>query len=142
MPGPSPEPGAQVGGGSLWIVADKGDAEAAAAWDYVTFLTTAQSQSTWATQTGYVPVRDDAIDLEPLATTYATDPRLSVAYQQLLTRPDDITANAPVLGPQREVRVATARAVAAVMGGADVESSLADAAAQSNALIETYNQLN
>lgn len=142
MPGPSPEPGAQVGGGSLWIVADKGDAEAAAAWDYVTYVTNAQSQSTWATATGYVPIREDAIELEPLATTYATDPRLSVAYQQLLTRPDDVTANAPVLGPQREVRIATARAVAAVMGGADVESSLAEAAAQSNALIETYNQLN
>jgi sn-glycerol 3-phosphate transport system substrate-binding protein len=142
MPGPSPEPGAQVGGGSLWLVADKGDVEAAAAWDFVTFLTTAQTQSTWATQTGYVPIRQDAIDLEPLATTYATDPRLSVAYEQLLTRPDDVTANAPVLGPQREIRVATSRAVAAIMAGADVASSLADAAAQSNALIATYNELN
>lgn len=142
MPGPSPEPGAQVGGGSLWLVADKGDVEAAAAWDFVTFLTSAQTQSTWATQTGYVPIRQDAIDLEPLATTYATDPRLSVAYGQLLTRPDDVTANAPVLGPQREIRVATSRAVAAIMGGADVQSSLADAAAQSNALIATYNELN
>ena len=142
MPGPSPEPGAQVGGGSLWLVADKGDVEAAAAWDFVTFLTTAQTQSTWATQTGYVPIRQDAIDLEPLATTYATDPRLSVAYEQLLIRPDDVTANAPVLGPQREIRVATSRAVAAIMAGADVASSLADAAAQSNALIATYNELN
>ena len=36
MPGPSPEPGVQVGGASLWIVADKGDAETAAAWDFIT----------------------------------------------------------------------------------------------------------
>jgi sn-glycerol 3-phosphate transport system substrate-binding protein len=28
MPGPSPEPGVQVGGGSLWIAAEKGDAAA------------------------------------------------------------------------------------------------------------------
>jgi sn-glycerol 3-phosphate transport system substrate-binding protein len=142
MPGPSPEPGAQVGGGSLWVVAGKSDAEAAAAWDYVTFLTAAQTQSTWASRTGYVPIRDDATELEPLATTYATDPRFKVAYDQVLARPDDITANAPVLGPQREVRVATARAVAAILGGADVASSLAQAAAQSDALITSYNQRN
>jgi sn-glycerol 3-phosphate transport system substrate-binding protein len=142
MPGPSPEPGAQVGGGSLWVVADKSDAEAAAAWDYITYVTSAQSQSTWASRTGYVPIREDALDLEPLATTYATDPRFSVAYEQLLTRPDDVTANSPVLGPQRQVRVATARAVAAVFGGADVAASLADAAAQSNSLIRSYNERN
>jgi sn-glycerol 3-phosphate transport system substrate-binding protein len=142
MPGPSPEPGAQVGGGSLWVVADKSDAEAAAAWDFVTFLTTAQAQSTWAASTGYVPIREDAIELEPLATKYADDPRFSVAYRQVLSRPDDVTANAPVLGPQREVRVATARAVAAILGGADVAATLADAAAASNALITSYNQRN
>jgi ABC-type glycerol-3-phosphate transport system substrate-binding protein len=124
------------------VVADKSDAEAAAAWDYITYVTSAQSQSTWASQTGYVPIREDALDLEPLATTYATDPRFSVAYEQVLTRPDDVTANSPVLGPQRQVRVATARAVAAVFGGADVAASLADAAAQSNSLIRSYNERN
>ena len=139
MPGPSPEPSVQVGGGSLWIVADKGDAEAAAAWDYTTFLTSAQTQSTWASRTGYVPVREDAIGIEPLAATYTDDPRFQVAYDQLLTRADDLTANAPVLGPMREVRDATAGAVAAIFNGADPATSLADAAEQSNTLIASYN---
>ena len=49
---------------------------------------------------------------------------------------------APVLGPQREVRVATANATAAIFNGADVASTLADAAAQANALIASYNQRN
>ncbi len=142
MPGPSPEPTAQVGGGSLWIVADKGDAEAAAAWDYVTFLTSAQSQSTWASQTGYVPVREDATELEPLATVYADDPRFRVAYDQLLARADDLAANAPVLGPMREVRVETARAVASVFRGDDPATALAAAAEQSDALIASYNARN
>jgi sn-glycerol 3-phosphate transport system substrate-binding protein len=142
MPGPSAEPSVQVGGGSLWIVADKGDAEAAAAWDYITFLTSAQSQSTWASRTGYVPVREDAIEIEPLAAVYAADPRFRVAYDQLLARADDLAANAPVLGPMREVRDATATAVAAVFNGADPASSLAEAAEQSNTLIESYNARN
>ncbi len=142
MPGPGPTPGVQVGGASLWIVADKGDAQTAAAWDFITYLVSAEVQSRWASETGYVPVRGDAVDLEPLATTYATDPRFRVPYDQLLTSVKGEASLSPVLGPQREVRVATANAVAAIFGGADVATSLSAAAAQSNALIESYNQRN
>jgi hypothetical protein len=38
--------------------------------------------------------------------------------------------------------VATANATAAIFNGADVASTLADAAAQANALIASYNQRN
>ena len=142
MPGPSPEPSAQVGGASLWIPAEKGDEVTAAAWDFITFLTTAESQSTWAAATGYVPVREDALEIEPLLSLYADDPRFAVPYRQLLARPEDITANAPVLGPQREVRAETGRATAAIFGGADVATELAIAAERSNALIDSYNSRN
>ncbi len=142
MPGPGDTPGVQVGGGSLWIVAGKGDAQTAAAWDFISYLVSAETQSRWASETGYVPVRSDAVDLEPLATTYATDPRFKVPYDQLLTSVEGEASLSPVLGPQREVRVATANAVAAIFGGADVATSLSAAAAQSDALIQSYNQRN
>jgi sn-glycerol 3-phosphate transport system substrate-binding protein len=142
MPGPGEEIGAQVGGGSLWIVGEKGDEETAAAWDFIQFLVSAESQSEWAAATGYVPVRSDSVDIEPLASTYATDPRYKVPYDQLLTSVEGEASLSPVIGPQREVRVATANAVAAIFDGADVATSLADAAAQSNALIASYNQRN
>ncbi|MGE5211343.1 MAG: ABC transporter substrate-binding protein [Acidobacteriota bacterium] len=142
MPGPSPDPSVNLGGASLWIVDGKGDEKTAAAWDYITYLITAEAQSQWASQTGYVPIRDDAVDVEPLLGTYAADPRFRVAYDQLLGSPEGFASLAPVLGPQREVRVATANATAAIYNGADVASTLADAAAQSNALIASYNQRN
>ena len=137
MPGPG-APGALVGGASLWIVAGQSDAKAAAAWDYIQYLTTAQSQSTWASATGYVPVREDAIELEPLAATYTTDPRFEVSYSQLTASADSPASNGPILGPLREVRVVTARAVAEIMNGADVKTALDGAAAQANALIADY----
>ena len=142
MPGPSPEPGVNLGGASLWIVDGKGDEKAAAAWDYITYLITAEAQSQWASQTGYVPVRSDALEIEPLLTTYAEDPRFRVAYDQMVGDVESETSLAPVLGPQREVRVVTANATAAIFNGADVASTLADAAAQANALIASYNQRN
>jgi sn-glycerol 3-phosphate transport system substrate-binding protein len=142
MPGPGEIPQVQVGGASLWIVDGKSDAETAAAWDYITFLVTAESQSRWAAATGYVPVRNDAVDIEPLASTYRDDPRFKVPFDQLASGSDEVTANSPVLGPQREVRVETARAVAAVFGGADPQTELTRAAQASNALITSYNQRN
>jgi sn-glycerol 3-phosphate transport system substrate-binding protein len=142
MPGPSPEPGVNLGGASLWIVDGHGDEEAAAAWDYITFLVTADAQSQWASQTGYVPIRSDALEIEPLLATYTDDPRFRVAYDQMVGDVESETSLAPVLGPQREVRVVTANATAAIFNGADVASTLADAAAQANSLIASYNQRN
>ncbi|HSM67407.1 MAG TPA: ABC transporter substrate-binding protein, partial [Ilumatobacteraceae bacterium] len=142
MPGPSDTPAVQVGGASLWITADKSPEETSAAWDYITFLVSAQSQSEWAATTGYVPIRTDALDLDPVASTYADDPRFKVAYDQLIGSVEGSASLAPVLGPQREVRVATANATAAIFGGADVQTALSEAAAQANALIASYNQRN
>ena len=142
MPGPSDEASAQVGGASLWIPAGKGDETAAAAWDFITFLSTAESQSIWAASTGYVPTREDATEIDPLQTTYTEDPRYAVSYQQLLARADDVLVNAPVLGPQREVRSEVAKATAAIFKGADVQTELTRAVEQSNALIESYNRRN
>ncbi len=143
MPGPGGNELALVGGSSIYIVAEKGDAQAAAAWDYIQFLVEAGVQSEWAAATGYVPVREDAVELEPLSSLYANDPRFQVAYDQLLAAPpNDPTALGPVLGPLREVRSVTAGAVAAIFGGADVASTLAAAAQQSDALIADYNARN
>jgi sn-glycerol 3-phosphate transport system substrate-binding protein len=87
-------------------------------------------------------VRNDALDIEPLLTTYAADPRFRVAYDQMVGDVESEASLAPVLGPQREVRVVTANATAAIFNGADVTSTLADAATQANSLIASYNQRN
>jgi sn-glycerol 3-phosphate transport system substrate-binding protein len=142
MPGPGETPSATVGGGSLYIVADKGDAQAAAVWDYIQFLVSAESQSKWAASTGYVPMREDALGLDPLAAKYRSDPRFKVAYDQLVAGKEDLAAVGPVLGPLREVRAVTAGGVAAIFNGADVASTLTDTAAQSDALIADYNARN
>ena len=123
-------------------MADHGDETAAAAWDYITYLVSAQSQSDWASDTGYVPIRDDALALEPLATTYVDDPRFKVAYDQLAGSPDVPALRGPILGPQREVRVATAGAVARSSKGEMCNTALTEAATQANALIADYNARN
>jgi sn-glycerol 3-phosphate transport system substrate-binding protein len=142
MPGPDGKPGALVGGASLWVVDSGDDVRTAAAWDFITYLTAAQQQSEWSSATGYVPVRTDALTLDPLKTTLATDSRFKVPYDQLLSSPDAPTSVGPIVGPLREVRTVTAQAVAAIFDGADVATTLATATVQANALIADYNSRN
>ncbi len=142
LPGPSGTPTALVGGAALYIVAEHGDETAAAAWDFIQFLVSPESQSEWAVQTGYVPVRTDALEVEPVASTYVNDARFRVAYDQLVGSPDTPALQGPILGPQREVRVVTARAVAEILDGGDVQTALTNAATQANALIAEYNARN
>ena len=142
MPGPDGAPGALIGGAALWMMNHDDPVRAAATWDYVAYLVGAQQQAEWAVATGYVPVRTDARDLEPLAGTLAADPRFAVAYEQLLSAPDAPTSAGPVVGPLREIRTVLASTVAAILAGADPATALDEAAAQSNDLIADYNARN
>lgn len=137
-PGSIVAPGAIVGGASLWIVDQDDPVRAAAAWDFISYLISAQSQSTWAAATGYIPVRSSALELDPIASTYANDPRFKVAYDQLLEATESAATIGAVLGPQREIRTLTARAIATVLQGGDVVATLTDAAAQANTLLADY----
>ena len=142
MPGPGGAPGVLVGGASLWIVDGHGDEKTAASWDYINYLVSAQSQSTWAAATGYVPVRAGALDLDPLKTTYATDPRFKVAYDQVNAPSDALSAAGPITGPLKQIRVVVARAVATILQGGDPQATLAQAALDANALIADYTSRN
>ncbi len=139
-PMPGPGSGVQVGGASMWLVADKDDEKTAASWDYLKFLTTAQSQSTWAAGTGYVPIRQSAVDMPPISDTYAADPRFKVAYDQLLLGEDTPASAGPVLGSQQEVRRVLATATERIFAGDDVASTLADAKTQADQILKEYDE--
>ncbi len=139
MPGPDVNPGTLVGGAALWIPKGHSDVKTAAAWDYVKFLVGAQQQSTWAAGTGYVPVRTSAVDLAPIKDIYTSDPRYKVAYDQLNAASDTPEEAGPILGPQREVRILTSRAVEAVLvQQADVQQTLTATARQADLLIAQW----
>jgi sn-glycerol 3-phosphate transport system substrate-binding protein len=142
LPGPGPTPAALVGGAAIYLVDGHGDARSAAAWDFLKFLISPAIQSEWAATTGYVPMRLDALEIDPLAAKYRDDPRFRVAWDQLVATTDSLARRGPILGPQQDVRTITAGAVAAIMRGADVQTELSRAAAASNRAITDYNARN
>ena len=98
--------------------------------------------STFADATGYIPLRQDALALDPIKSTYANDPRYKVAYDQLLGSADAPTSLGPVIGPLQQIRKVTAAAVAQVLTGGDPQTALSQAAAAANDLIANYNLTN
>jgi sn-glycerol 3-phosphate transport system substrate-binding protein len=138
MPGPNRFKGTLVGGAALYIMSDRPDEVIAGVWKYVQFLTGAGVQSRWAARTGYVPVREDALDVEPLKSLYKKDPRFKVAYDQLVAPSDNPATDGPVVGPLKEIRSDNANATAAILNGSDVAEELAAAATRANTRIRDY----
>lgn len=99
MPGPvSEDGGVLVGGAALYIVNRSDPVEQAAAWEFAKFLNEAQTQAEWSAATGYIPIRESAIDLPPIIEAWRARPELRIAYDQLLSGADNEATAGPVIG--------------------------------------------
>ena len=79
------------------------------------------------------------MELSPIKELYTADPRFKVGYDQLLASADTPVEAGPVLGPQREVRALTSRAVESILVTlADVSQTLAATARQSDLLLANW----
>ena len=137
MPTLTGETGVIVGGAANYLVAGKDDAVTAAGWEYLTYLVQPEVQSEWSVNTGYMPLRDDALEFEPAMSTFEDDPRYRVAYDSLAASAET-AGTGPLLGPHRQVRTELANAVAAIMTGSDVQASLDGAATLAEAYLADY----
>jgi sn-glycerol 3-phosphate transport system substrate-binding protein len=149
--GPMPSPsgtgggGVLVGGGAMYIVKQSSPEKQAAAWDYLKFLDSPQSQATWAAGTGYVPIRKSATTLEPLVTWWTTHPYYKVAYDQLVMGPETPATAGPVIGDYGSKGVGVRGAVIDAMDSMLTDhtppaTALQNAVKNANQAIETYNQ--
>ncbi|MEY3360839.1 MAG: hypothetical protein RL531_558 [Actinomycetota bacterium] len=134
MPGPSGNGGVLVGGAALYMVR-KGSspAQQAASFEFAKWLNSPAIQADWSASTGYVPTRRSAVDEPVLADKWRRSPNFRVAYDQLVTGPNNLATAGPVIGAYQAVRdavliaqekmftedLAPARAIAEAKRGAD-----------------------
>lgn len=82
LPG-NPNPASVLGGGSLYVFEQASDAEKAAAWKLIRFLTTPELLADWSIKTGYVAPRDDSWDTPAMKDYVAQVPAAEVARKQI-----------------------------------------------------------
>jgi sn-glycerol 3-phosphate transport system substrate-binding protein len=115
--------------------------EQEAAWKFIKWLLEPEQQAEWFAGTGYLPVSRAAADLPAARDVVAQYPLFQVALDLYMNSPTTPAALGALLGPFWQVREALNTAVEAMLVGAkDPDQALADAAAESNRIIEEYNQ--
>lgn len=122
-----------IGGGSLYMFANKSRGEQEAAWDFMKFMTTKDSQVTWSNGTGYLACNLAAI-VELGNTTHKTDPRFAAAFQQMPYALTENTTFMPTYEPVRDVFVELWQRI--MISDEDPKKVLPEQTAKANKLIK------
>jgi sn-glycerol 3-phosphate transport system substrate-binding protein len=133
--------GVEPGGSALWISKRSSAAKQAAAWEYVAFLDSTDSQETWSAGTGYIPLRTSSAQSPLVQSYWAKNPGFEVAYTQLIKGVQSYATAGGALGPYDDVRTAIANSEASMfVSGVSPTSALATASSAADKLIQNYNQ--
>lgn len=135
--------GVSVGGGSLWIMDNGDDNRAAAAWDFIKFVTGAEEQAKWSMGTGYLPIRKSAVELD-FYQDYLNNvnPELIVAIEALRGSKPNCAGGVMGVFPQARVIIENEIEMMISNPSTTPESVVETICQQINAEIEMYNKTN
>jgi sn-glycerol 3-phosphate transport system substrate-binding protein len=132
--------GTIIGGASVWITNLRPVEEQQAAWEFVKFLSSAESQAYWHIQTGYYPINSKGYNEPDDVAWRAQYPQFEVAMDQLHIAPlNNVTAGG-LIGVFPEARQTVEAAIEEFFAGqATAQEALNKAAASITTAIEDYN---
>jgi len=79
--------GVIIGGASLWMMDNKDDARKNAAWKFIEYSTTPDSQANWSMSTGYFAINPAAYETTAMKDFIAKNPNFVTAINQLKSSP-------------------------------------------------------
>lgn len=133
--------GTVVGGNSLWILKDKPAAEREAAYRFLKFMASKESQRAWHVGTGYFPIRGDVIDDLEREGFYAKNPAAKTAIDQLRASADVPAAHGALLGVFSEAREYVESALELILAGYKTpDEALSWAQARTNDALARYER--
>ena len=115
--------GAPTGGGNLYILKNIPDANKAAAWRFVQFLSQPDQEATWTIATGYIAPRASAWSTDALKKLVADHPQYAVARDQLQYADKELATH-----QGGDIQIIFAKAVQAVITGDKAPKDALDAA--------------
>lgn len=135
--------GVIIGGASLWITSTGTPEQQAGAWDFVQFAAKPETQSFFASGTGYYPMRKAAYAQPEMKATLAQYPQFQVAVDQLHASPASPATQGAVFGTFVKARANVQTAIESFLSGKTptAQAALDDAAKKSSAELAEYNAL-
>jgi sn-glycerol 3-phosphate transport system substrate-binding protein len=131
-----------IGGASLWLVDGLPTEVEDGALGFLLYLTNTENAATWHQVTGYIAIRESAIEMLTAEGWYDENPNFRVASDQLSQSTVTVATSGAILGAFPSIRNVVTQAVDTVLltdePAADV---LAAAQAEANTILEEYNLL-
>jgi sn-glycerol 3-phosphate transport system substrate-binding protein len=133
--------GTIIGGASVWILNLRPPEEQEAAWKFVKFLSSADSQAYWHINTGYYPINSKGYNHPDDVAWREKYPQFQVAVDQLHEAPISNVTAGGLIGVFPEARQTVETALEECFAGAATAQEALDKAAQSvTQAIQDYNE--
>jgi sn-glycerol 3-phosphate transport system substrate-binding protein len=132
-----------IGGGSLWALRDRPDAEYRGVAKFFAFLSRPEVQAEWHQTTGYLPVTRAAYERTRAQGFYDKNPGAEIAVKQITLNPPTADTRGLRLGSYVTVRdIIEEEMEQAIDGKKTAEAALKRAVARGNAVLEEFEQTN
>jgi sn-glycerol 3-phosphate transport system substrate-binding protein len=134
--------GVVIGGASLWVPSGLSDAEEDAAAEFLLWLSEPEQQARWHRNTGYFPVREEAISQLESDGFYDENPNFMTAIEQLRQTEDSPATRGALMGAFRKVRTIVEEGYVSMVqqDDIDVQAGLESIDSQAERALEEYNQ--
>jgi sn-glycerol 3-phosphate transport system substrate-binding protein len=131
-----------IGGASLWLVDGLAPEVEDGALGFLLYITNTENAANWHQVTGYIAIRESAVEMLTEQGWYDENPNFRVASDQLSQSTVTVATSGAILGAFPAIRNVVTQAVDTVLltdqAPADV---LANAIASANAILAEYNLL-
>lgn len=135
--------GVPIGGASLWITNSVIDEKQAAAWDFVKYAVSKESQALWASSTGYYSVNKEAYDLDLLKKDLEKTPQKLVAVNEIKDTQKTAATSGAIVGVFPELRkVMTDSMEKVYVGREKIDKIIDKMVKESDRIVKRYNRLN
>lgn len=135
--------GVPIGGASLWITNSVSDEKQAAAWDFVKYAVSKESQALWASSTGYYSVNKETYDLDLLKKDLEKTPQKLVAVNEIKDTQKTAATSGAIVGVFPELRkVMTDSMEKVYVGKEKIDKIIDKMVKESDRIVKRYNRLN
>lgn len=135
--------GVPIGGASLWITNSVTAEKQSAAWDFVKYAVSKESQALWASSTGYYSVNKEAYDLDLLKKDLEKTPQKLVAVNEIKDTQKTAATSGAIVGVFPELRkVMTDSMEKVYVGKEKIDKIIDKMVKESDRIVKRYNRLN
>ncbi|MEL3970928.1 ABC transporter substrate-binding protein [Rossellomorea oryzaecorticis] len=132
--------GVAIGGASLWMSKGISEEKQEAAWEFMKYLQTPESQAKWHIGTGYFAINPSAYDEDIVKQEWEKYPQFKVTVDQLQQTTPSVATQGALISVFPESRQQVVTALENLYQGTDPQEALDQAVKGTNRAIEIANK--